>query len=83
MSELAHIHGNRIVKRTDDLYAAYRDGQLVAHATRKGKRCLWYVILKDQSTAATTRNPCPHARVSGQLPEDVQIRLVKAILEAS
>jgi hypothetical protein len=75
---------NHVTKRTDDCYAAYdTNARHVATARRKGKRCLWYVWLNDQSTAATTRNPSPHARVSGQLPEDVQLRLVKAILEAS
>lgn len=79
--------GRRILARDENTLIALDfhddiDRTVVATATRKGPRGLWYVYLREHVKTRTGRTETPHARISGRLPEDVQRRLLAAILEA-
>ena len=76
---------NRIVARDPHWLQAWRGDKCVATARRKNKGTLWTVWLYEHTAERTgrSRNEAPHARISGKLPEDVQQRLVRALLGAA
>jgi len=55
-------------------------GATVASARRTGEGNLWRVTFPKFAKSGT-RNETPHVRVSGTLPEHVQLRILKSILE--
>ena len=54
---------------------------IVVTARRSGKGNLWNVNFHKHVKTGTTRNQAPHVRVSGKLPEEVQLAILKSILE--
>jgi len=76
---------NRVIERDANwLQGVGRDGEIVAAARRKSKGTLWYVSLRQHlSDQVTSRNQTPHARISGKLPEEVQRKMIRAILETA
>ena len=72
-----------IIKRDDNWLQMVRDGKIVATARRQNQGTLWFVFLRDYIADSHGRRAPAHARVSGKLPEDVQRKLLHAILEAA
>lgn len=57
-------------------------GATVVSARRTGEGNLWRVTFH-KFTKSGTRNETPHVRVSGKLPEAVQLHILKSILEGT